>query len=99
MFESSKVVVLFKRFVSLHNIHELEFHVLSTVALCLKIILTYQRSEKSKIPHFLDNRLTNGDEVRLTHRPLFTPAGRFLVLISLRGRVNPRPIVRVEEFN
>jgi hypothetical protein len=31
-------------------------------------------------------RLTHGGEVvSLTHRPLFTPPGRFLVLITVRG--------------
>jgi hypothetical protein len=40
-----------------------------------------------RLPHFLQNRLTDGDEVvSLTRRPLFTPLpGRFLVLISVRG--------------
>jgi hypothetical protein len=41
--------------------------------------------EMSRLPHFLDNRLTDGSEdVSLTCRPPFTP-GRFLVLISDRG--------------
>jgi hypothetical protein len=41
--------------------------------------------ETSRLPHFLDNRLTDGDEVFIpTHRPPFTP-GRFLVLISVRS--------------
>jgi hypothetical protein len=39
----------------------------------------------------LDNRLTDGDKVvSLTRRPPFTPPRRFLVLISVRGWVNPR---------
>jgi hypothetical protein len=41
--------------------------------------------ETSRLPHFLDNRLTDGSEVAsLTSRPLLPP-GRFLVLISVRG--------------
>jgi hypothetical protein len=52
--------------------------------------------ETSRLPHFLDSRLTDGGEVvSLTRRPPFTP-GRFLVLISVRGWVNPRATVRLE---
>jgi hypothetical protein len=41
--------------------------------------------ERSKLPHFLDNRLTDGGEVvSLTRRLLFTPPGRSLILISVR---------------
>jgi hypothetical protein len=29
--------------------------------------------ETSRLPHFLDNRLTDGGEVRFTRRPPFTP--------------------------
>jgi hypothetical protein len=29
--------------------------------------------ETSRLPHFLDNRLTHGDEISLTRRPPFTP--------------------------
>jgi hypothetical protein len=50
----------------------------------------------SRLTHFLDNLLTDGGEVAsITRRPLFTP-GRFLVLISVRGRVDSRAIVRPE---
>jgi hypothetical protein len=42
--------------------------------------------ETSRIPHFLDNRLTDGGKVvSLRRRPPFTPLGIFLVLISVRG--------------
>jgi hypothetical protein len=44
-----------------------------------------------------DNRLTNGDKVvSLTRRPPFTPPGRLLVLIFVKGWVDPRAIVRLE---
>jgi hypothetical protein len=49
-----------------------------------------------RIPHCLDNRLTDGGKaVSLTHRPIFNP-GRLLVLVSLRGRIDPRAIARLE---
>jgi hypothetical protein len=54
--------------------------------------------ETSRLPHFLDNRLTDGGEsVRLTRsHPL--PPRRFLILISIRSWVDPRAIVRLEEL-
>jgi hypothetical protein len=53
--------------------------------------------ETSRLPHFLDKQLIDGGKVvSLTRRPLFTPPGRFLVLISVRGWVNPRAIVWLE---
>jgi hypothetical protein len=46
-----------------------------------------------RFPHFLDNELTHGGEViSLTRSPPLTP-GRFLVLISLSGWVDPRAIL------
>jgi hypothetical protein len=45
-----------------------------------------QGCEKSRLPHFLDNRLTDGGEVvspTRAGRPF--PPGKFLVLISVRG--------------
>jgi hypothetical protein len=49
-------------------------------------------SETSKLLHYLDNRLTDGGKfVSLTLRP-----GIFLVLVSIRGCVYPRAIVRLE---
>jgi hypothetical protein len=58
-------------------------------------------SETSRLPHVLDNRLTEGGEVvSLTRRPAAfyppPPSGRFLVLISVIGWVDPRTIVRLE---
>jgi hypothetical protein len=45
----------------------------------------------------LDNRLTDGGEVvSPTRRLPFTPPGRFLVLIPVRGGVDPRAIVLLE---
>jgi hypothetical protein len=52
----------------------------------------------SKFPHFSDNSLIDGGEiVSITRHPaaLYTP-GIFLVLISVRGCVDPRAIVQQE---
>jgi hypothetical protein len=44
------------------------------------------RAAKVRLPHFLDKRLTDGNEfVRLTYWPLFYLQEDFLVLISVTG--------------
>jgi hypothetical protein len=50
----------------------------------------------SNLPHFLNNRLTDGGEVvsLMRRRPL--PPGRFLALIYVRSRVNSRATERLE---
>jgi hypothetical protein len=52
-----------------------------------------------RIPHCLDNRLTNGGEdVSLTLQPAslsFSP-GRLLVLTSVRDSIDPRAIVQID---
>jgi hypothetical protein len=47
-----------------------------------------------RIPHFLDNWLTDGSEVDSHMHAL--PPGRFLVLISVSGWVNHRATVQLE---
>jgi hypothetical protein len=52
--------------------------------------------ETSRLPHFLDNQLTDSSEdVSLMCQPSFTPRG-FLVLISVIGSVDPRAILQLE---
>jgi hypothetical protein len=49
--------------------------------------------ETSRLPHFIDNRLTYDGEIGSLRagRPL--PSGRFLLLLSVRSWVDPRAIV------
>jgi hypothetical protein len=48
-------------------------------------------------PSFLGKRLTDGGEVvGFTPRPHFTPPGRFVILIPVRGGVEPVVIVRLK---
>jgi hypothetical protein len=55
--------------------------------------------ETSRFPHFIGSQLTDdGEVVSFTRRPPFTPPGRFLVLISVRGRVDSMAILRLEEL-
>jgi hypothetical protein len=49
----------------------------------------------SRLTYFLDNLLTDGGEVAPA---AFKRPGRFLILISVRGRVDPRAVVRLEEL-
>jgi hypothetical protein len=49
-----------------------------------------QGCETSRLPHFLDNRLTDGSEVVSLSRLPPLPPGRFLLLISVRGWVDNR---------
>jgi hypothetical protein len=56
--------------------------------------------EMSKIPHFLDSRITDGGEVvSLTRRPRFIPNKNFLELISVRGWVRLEGLGKLNTFN
>jgi hypothetical protein len=51
-----------------------------------------QGCETSRLPHFLDNRLTDGGEVvSLTHRPPFTPGEDSWYLFLLEAESTPGP--------
>jgi hypothetical protein len=51
----------------------------------------------SRVPYFLDNRLKEGAEVvSLTRRQRFTPQKYFLLIVSVRGSVSLRVILRLE---
>jgi hypothetical protein len=54
--------------------------------------------ETSRFPHFLDNRFRDSGEVVSLTRLLPLPPGIFLVLISVRGWVDSRAIVRLERL-
>jgi hypothetical protein len=54
-----------------------------------------QGCETSRLPHFLDNRLTDGGKVVcLTRWSPFTPQEDSCLLLSIRGWVDTRAIVR-----
>jgi hypothetical protein len=56
-----------------------------------------QDCDTSRIPHCLDSQQTDGGEdVSLTRRPPYNPAGSFVMLISLRGSVGPGTRARLE---
>jgi hypothetical protein len=51
----------------------------------------------SRVLHFVDNRLTDGGDIfTLTSRSRFTHQKDFLILDSIRDRVNPMDILRLE---
>jgi hypothetical protein len=53
--------------------------------------------ERLRLPHFLDNRLTDGGEVvSITHRPPFNSQEDSWYSFLLRGTVDPRAMVRLE---
>jgi hypothetical protein len=56
----------------------------------------YRVIETSRLQHFLDNQLTDDGK---PHTPAtLYPPGRFLVLTSVRGSVDLRDIVWLEEL-
>jgi hypothetical protein len=88
------------------NMCSLWIRFLNEAVSCSFILFTYKKSKVIPVRcqgshSSLDNRLTHDSKVvSLTRRPPFPPhpPGRFMVLISLRGWVDPRAIVRLEEL-
>jgi hypothetical protein len=85
--------------ISLHG--EVNSYVIQLCFLCKKLKAipvtgrgSLQGYEMLRIPHCLDNQLTGGGEfASLTRRPRSTPQNFYfllLVLISVRGLINPR---------
>jgi hypothetical protein len=52
--------------------------------------------EMSRLPHFLDNWLTDSGNVSRAGRPRFIPQKHLLVLISVEGEATLRAIVQLE---
>jgi hypothetical protein len=50
-----------------------------------------QGCETSRLPHFLDNRFTDGGEVSLTRRPHFTPQEDSRYSFLLEAESTPGP--------
>jgi hypothetical protein len=53
-------------------------------------------SRKLRFPEYMTTAQDGGKVASLTHRPPLLPGNIFLVLISVRGGVEPRAIVRSE---
>jgi hypothetical protein len=74
-----------------------------TVALLNRLFLQrdvedHEVVRRLEAPTFVGSRLTHGAEVSLTAPAALYPSGRFLVLISIRGWVDPRAKVRLKGF-
>jgi hypothetical protein len=54
--------------------------------------------ETSRLPHFLDSRFTGDGMVVSLCADRALLSGKFLVFISLRGRIESRTTVRLEEL-
>jgi hypothetical protein len=75
-----------------------EYIVCIKIKLCLEqTVEAYRFVRRRESPTFLDSRLTDdGEVVSCTRWPRFTLQEDFLVLISVRGWVNPRVMARLE---